>query len=81
MSLLRAASWNISGDRGPSRPGCTTSRLSGPTGTHTRVVPADGVLHVSIFARLPDPLARRGSVEARAVTQQAHSGSRGGADS
>ena len=44
MALLRASSWNISG--GPDASSWLYDvSLSGPTGTHTRVVPADGVLH------------------------------------
>ena len=50
VSLLRAASWNISGGPDP-RSWLYDVSLSGPTGTHTRVVPADGVLHVRY---LPD---------------------------
>ena len=50
VSLLRAASWNISGGADPATWMYDVS-LSSPTGTHTRVVPADGVLHVRY---LPD---------------------------
>ena len=50
VSLLRAASWNISGGPDP-RYWMYDVSLSGPTGTHTRVVPAGGVLHVRY---LPD---------------------------
>ena len=50
VSLLRASSWNISGSADPSTWMYDVS-LSGPTGTHTRLVPADGVLHVRY---LPD---------------------------
>ena len=50
VSLLRAASWNISGGADPATWQYDVS-LSGPTGTHTRVVPAAGVLHVRY---LPD---------------------------
>ena len=44
VTLLRASSWNISGGADP-RSWLYDVSLSGPTGTHTRVVPADGVLH------------------------------------
>ena len=50
VALLRASSWNISGGPDP-RFWMYDVSLSGPTGTHTRVVPADGVLHVRY---LPD---------------------------
>ena len=50
VSLLRASSWNISGGPDP-RSWLYDVSLSGPTGTHTRVVPADGVVHVRY---LPD---------------------------
>ena len=50
VALLRASSWNISGTADPATWQYDVS-LSGPTGTHTRVVPADGVLHVRY---LPD---------------------------
>ena len=50
MALLRASSWNISGGPDP-RSWLYDLSLSGPTGTYTRVVPADGVLHVRY---LPD---------------------------
>ena len=50
VSLLRAASWNIAGTADPASWVYDVS-LSGPTGTHTRVVPAAGVLHVRY---LPD---------------------------
>ena len=50
VSLLRASSWNISGGPDPATWMYDVS-LSGPTGTYTRVVPADGVLHVRY---LPD---------------------------
>ena len=50
VALLRASSWNISGGADPATWQYDVS-LSGPTGTHTRVVPADGVLHVRY---LPD---------------------------
>ena len=50
VSLLRASSWNISGTADPATWLYDVS-LSGPTGTHTRVVPAAGVLHVRY---LPD---------------------------
>ena len=50
VALLRASSWNISGGADP-RSWLYDVSLSGPTGTHTRVVPADGVLHVRY---LPD---------------------------
>ena len=50
VSLLRASSWNISGGADP-RSWLYDVGLSGPTGTLTRVVPADGVLHVRY---LPD---------------------------
>ena len=50
VALLRAASWNISGGADPRSWRYDVS-LSGPTGTHTRVVPADGVVHVRY---LPD---------------------------
>ena len=50
VSLLRASSWNISGTADPASWSYDVS-LSGPTGTHTRVVPAAGVLHVRY---LPD---------------------------
>ena len=50
LALLRAASWNISGGPDPRSWQYDVS-LSGPTGTHTRVVPADGVLHARY---LPD---------------------------
>ena len=50
VALLRAASWNISGGADPATWLYDVS-LSGPTGTHTRVVPSDGVLHVRY---LPD---------------------------
>ena len=50
VSLLRASSWNISGTADPATWVYSVS-LSGPTGTHTRVVSADGVLHVRY---LPD---------------------------
>ena len=80
VALLRASSWNIAGGPDP-RSWLYDLSLSGPTGTYTRVVPADGVLHVRYLPDNRTPLARRGSVEARAVTEQAHGGSRGGADS
>ena len=44
VALLRASSWNISGGADPRSWRYDVS-LSGPTGTHTRMVPADGVLH------------------------------------
>ena len=50
VALWRASSWNISGGPDP-RSWLYDVSLSGPTGTHTRVVPADGVLHVRY---LPD---------------------------
>ena len=50
VALLRASSWNISGGPDPLSWQYDVS-LSGPTGTHTRVVPAGGVLHVRY---LPD---------------------------
>ena len=50
VSLLRASSWNISGGADPATWMYDVS-LSGPTGTHTRVVLAGGVLHVRY---LPD---------------------------
>ena len=50
VALLRAASWNISGGADP-RSWLYDVSLSGPTGTHTRVVPAAGVVHVRY---LPD---------------------------
>ena len=50
MALLRASSWNIAGNADP-RSWLYDVSLSGPTGTHTRVVSADGVLHVRY---LPD---------------------------
>ena len=50
VALLRASSWNIAGGPNP-RSWLYDVSLSGPTGTHTRVVPADGVLHVRY---LPD---------------------------
>ena len=50
VALLRASSWNISGSADPATWQYNVS-LSGPTGTHTRIVPADGVLHVRY---LPD---------------------------
>ena len=50
VALLRASSWNIAGGADP-RSWLYDVSLSGPTGTHTRVVPADGVLHVRY---LPD---------------------------
>ena len=50
VALLRASSWNISGTADPATWLYDVS-LSGPTGTHTRVVPAAGVLHVRY---LPD---------------------------
>ena len=50
VGLLRASSWNISGGADPETWLYDVS-LSGPTGTHTRVVPADGVVHVRY---LPD---------------------------
>ena len=50
VALLRAASWNISGTADPASWLYDVS-LSGPTGTHTRVVQAGGVLHVRY---LPD---------------------------
>ena len=50
VALLRASSWNIAGGPDP-RSWLYDVSLSGPTGTHTRVVPADGVLHVRY---LPD---------------------------
>ena len=50
VALLRAASWNISGGADPETWLYDVS-LSGPTGTHTRKVPAGGVLHVRY---LPD---------------------------
>ena len=50
VALLRASSWNISGGPSPSSWLYDVS-LSGPTGTHTRRVTADGVLHVRY---LPD---------------------------
>ena len=50
VALLRASSWNISGSADPRSWRYDVS-LSGPTGTHTRVVPADGVVHVRY---LPD---------------------------
>ena len=45
VSLLRASSWNIAGGPDP-RSWIYDVSLSTPTGTHTRVVPADGVVHV-----------------------------------
>ena len=50
VSLLRASSWNIAGGPDP-RSWIYDVSLSTPTGTHTRVVPADGVVHVRY---LPD---------------------------
>ena len=50
VALLRASSWNIAGGPDPRSWRYDVS-LSGPTGTHTRQVPADGVLHVRY---LPD---------------------------
>ena len=50
VSLLRASSWNIAGGPDP-RYWLYDVSLSGPTGTHTRRVTADGVLH---FRYLPD---------------------------
>ena len=50
VALLRAASWNISGGADP-RSWIYDVSLSTPTGTVTRAVPADGVLHVRY---LPD---------------------------
>ena len=50
VALLRASSWNISGGPDP-RSWLYDVSLSGPTGTHTRVVPAAGVVHVRY---LPD---------------------------
>ena len=50
VALLRASSWNISGNPDP-RSWMYDVSLSAPTGTHTRVVPSDGVLHVRY---LPD---------------------------
>ena len=44
VALLRAASWNIAGGADP-RSWIYDVSLSTPTGTTTRVVPADGVLH------------------------------------
>ena len=44
VSLLSASSWNISGGADPRSWQYDVS-LSGPTGTHTRVVPSDGVVH------------------------------------
>ena len=80
VALLRAASWNIAGGADP-RSWIYDVSLSTPTGTTTRVVPADGVLHCRYLPRQPDPLARRGSVEAIAQSLEAGRGSRGGADS
>ena len=50
VALLRASSWNIAGGPDP-RSWLYDVSLSSPTGAHTRVVPADGVLHVRY---LPD---------------------------
>ena len=50
VALLRASSWNIAGGADPRSWRYDVS-LSGPTGTHTRMVPADGVVHVRY---LPD---------------------------
>ena len=50
VALLRASSWNISGNPDP-RSWMYDVSLSAPTGTHTRVVSSDGVLHVRY---LPD---------------------------
>ena len=50
VSLLRAASWNIAGGPDP-RSWIYQLTLSGPTSTHTRVLPADSVVHVRY---LPD---------------------------
>ena len=50
VALLRAASWNIEGGADP-RSWLYDVSLSGPTGTHTRHVPAAGVVHVRY---LPD---------------------------
>ena len=67
VALLRASSWNIAGTADPATWLYDVS-LSGPTGTHTRVVPAAGVLHCALFARQPDPLARRALRGERAPT-------------
>ena len=50
VSLLRASSWNISGGADPAT-WMYDASLSTPTGTITRMVPADGVVHVRY---LPD---------------------------
>ena len=50
VTLLRASSWNISGGADP-RSWIYDVSLSTPTGTTTRLVSADGVLHVRY---LPD---------------------------
>ena len=50
VQLLRGASWDIAGSA-DRRSWVYNVTLSGPTGTHTRVVPDNGVLHVRY---LPD---------------------------
>ena len=80
VALLRASSWNIAGGPDPASWLYDVSAERADRDAHAGG-PGRWRVARALPARQPDPLARRGSVEARAVTEQAHSGSRGGADS